>query len=64
MERMLRTILALHVDPRQTEGKEMIQHLHKPQNALMHQKTKPIILKTGSFDVVRYFEGRNRTRAF
>ncbi len=45
MERMLRTILALHVDPRQTEGKEMIQHLHKPQNALMHQKTKQIILK-------------------
>lgn len=44
-ERMLHTILALHIDPQQTEGTEMIHHLHKPQNALMHQKTKQIILQ-------------------
>lgn len=44
-ERMLRTILSLHVDTEQTEGREMIRQLHKPQNALMHQKTKRIILQ-------------------
>lgn len=45
-ERMIRTILALRVENRgQTEGQEMITHLHKPQNALMHQKTKRIILQ-------------------
>lgn len=43
-ERLVRTILALHVEEEQTEGKEMIQHLHNPQNALMHQKTKRIIM--------------------
>lgn len=45
-ERMIRTILALHIDAKEdTEGKEMIEHLHKPQNALMHQKTKRVILQ-------------------
>lgn len=44
-ERMIRAILALHVDTNQTEGKEMMQRLHKPQNALMHQKTKGIALQ-------------------
>lgn len=45
-ERMLRTILALHVEnTAQTDGKEMIKHLHKPQNALMQQKTKRVILQ-------------------
>lgn len=45
-ERMIRTILALHVDTEETEGKELIEHLHKPQNALMHQKTKRIIFQS------------------
>lgn len=45
MERMIRTILALHIDGEQMGGDEMIKQLHKPQNALMHQKTKKIILK-------------------
>lgn len=45
IDRMVQTILALHIDSSgQTEGKEMIEHLHKPQNALMQQKTKKIIL--------------------
>lgn len=44
-ERMMRTILALHMDPEQEQGREMIRHLHKPQNALMHQKTKQIIIR-------------------
>lgn len=45
-ERMIRTILALHVDTEETEGNELIEHLHKPQNALMHQKTKRIIFQS------------------
>ena len=45
-ERMLRTVMALHVEEEDgTSGKEMIEHLHKPQNALMHQKTKRIIMQ-------------------
>lgn len=46
VERMIRTVLALHIeDGQDTEGKEMIEHLHKPENALMQQKTKRIILQ-------------------
>lgn len=45
-ERMIRTILALHVDTEETGGNELIEHLHKPQNALMHQKTKRIIFQS------------------
>lgn len=45
-ERMIRTILALYVDTEETEGNELIEHLHKPQNALMHQKTKRIIFQS------------------
>lgn len=44
-ERIVRTILALHVDTEQMEGKRMIEQLHKPQNILMHHKTKKIILQ-------------------
>lgn len=44
-ERMIRTILALHVDTNQAEEKEMVQHLHHPQNMIMHQKTKRIIFQ-------------------
>lgn len=45
-ERMVRTVMTLHVeDTNHTGGSQMIEHLHKPQNALMHQKTKRIILQ-------------------
>lgn len=44
-ERIVRTILALHVDTEQREGEKMVRHLHKPQNALMHQKTKRILFQ-------------------
>lgn len=45
-ERIIRTVLALRMDSAdQPEGNEMIEHLHKPQNALMHQKSKKIILQ-------------------
>lgn len=45
-ERMLRVVMALKLEGVQGEGgKDMIEHLHKPQNALMHQKSKQIIMK-------------------
>lgn len=44
-ERIVRTILALHVDTEQAEGKKMMEQLHKPQNTLMHQKTKKIVFQ-------------------
>ena len=44
-ERMMRTILALRVEHySETGGKEMIGHLHKPQNALMHQKIQRVMM--------------------
>lgn len=45
-ERMIRVVMALKIeDTKGTGGKDMIEHLHKPQNALMHQKSKQIIIK-------------------
>ena len=44
-ERMIRTILALHVDTEQMEEQTMMEQLHKPQNTLMHEKTKKIIFQ-------------------
>lgn len=44
-ERIIRTILALHVDTGRTEGQRMMEQLHKPQNTLMHEKTKKIVFQ-------------------
>ena len=44
-ERMIRTILALHVDTEQMEEQTMMEQLHRPQNTLMHEKTKKIIFE-------------------
>lgn len=43
-ERLIKVILSLNVND--TSGKEMIEHMHSPQNALMHQKTQKIILSS------------------
>lgn len=44
-ERVIRTVMALHMDTSQLEDKQVMDHLHKPQNALMHQKAKQIIFQ-------------------
>lgn len=44
-ERIVQTILALHVDTKQAEGEKMIGQLHKPQNVQMHQKTKKVVFQ-------------------
>ena len=40
-ERIIRSIMALKMDH---SGKEIIDHIHKPQNALMHQKVQKAML--------------------
>ena len=42
-ERMLSVVTAMNV--RRGNGEEIIKQIHKPQNALMHQKTKRAVLK-------------------
>lgn len=44
-ERLTRTILSLNVGGQEDGSKAMVEHLHKPQNALMHQKTNQIIMQ-------------------
>ena len=41
-ERMIRTLMALRVSG--GGGKEIMAHIHKPQNALMHQKIQKVII--------------------
>lgn len=41
-DRIIQVILSLNVSD--TAGKEMIEHMHKPQNALMHQKIQKMII--------------------
>ena len=41
-ERMVRVVLALNIGS--GSGKEIIDHIHKPQNALMHQKIQKVVL--------------------
>lgn len=43
IERILRVAMALNIS-NEEEGKEMIDQMHKPQNALMHQKMQKSIL--------------------
>ncbi|MHB8061305.1 MAG: TetR/AcrR family transcriptional regulator [Ruminiclostridium sp.] len=41
-ERILRVVMALDISG--GNGKEIIEHIHKPQNALMHQKIQKVII--------------------
>ena len=43
--RMVNVVLALNVSE-SDEGSEMIELMHKPQNALMHQKSNKMLLET------------------
>lgn len=44
-ERMIRTIMSLNVSGQKDGSKIMIEQLHKPQNALMHQKMNQMVLQ-------------------
>ena len=41
-ERLIRVVLAMNVS--QNGGKALVEQMHKPQNALMHQKTQQLTL--------------------
>ncbi|MGE7945418.1 TetR/AcrR family transcriptional regulator [Lysinibacillus sp. NPDC093688] len=41
-ERIIRVVMALNISG--GNGKEIIDHIHKPQNALMHQKIQKVIM--------------------
>ena len=41
-ERMMGVVMALNINNK--SEKEIIEHIHKPQNALMHQKVQRVIL--------------------
>ncbi|MFJ7732610.1 TetR/AcrR family transcriptional regulator [Lysinibacillus sp. NPDC097231] len=41
-ERIIRVVMALNISG--GNGKEIIDHIHKPQNALMHQKIQKVII--------------------
>lgn len=42
LERFIRVALSLNVS--EGNGKELIEHMHNPQNALMHQKTQKMMI--------------------
>ncbi|MEH6943644.1 TetR/AcrR family transcriptional regulator [Bacillus sp. JJ722] len=44
VERIIRVVMALNISGRSESGKEIIEHIHKPQNALMHQKIQKVII--------------------
>ncbi|WNS41963.1 TetR/AcrR family transcriptional regulator [Paenibacillus sp. MMS20-IR301] len=46
LERILRVIMALNISSGDDSGssKEIMEHIHKPQNALMHQKIQKVII--------------------
>lgn len=45
MERIIAVILSLNVRTESTSGQAMIEHMHSPQNALMHEKIQTAIIR-------------------
>lgn len=41
-ERIIRVVMALNISGER--GREIMEHIHKPQNALMHQKIQKVVL--------------------
>ncbi|WP_433940840.1 TetR/AcrR family transcriptional regulator [Paenibacillus lautus] len=44
IERIIRVVMALNISDDGESGKEIMEHIHKPQNALMHQKIHKVII--------------------
>lgn len=46
-ERIVSTVMALNINNMEEKGSaQIIEHIHKPQNALMHQKIQKVMLHT------------------
>lgn len=44
-QRFIQTVLALRLDTSAEEGQDMMDFVHRPQNALMHQKVQAAVVK-------------------
>lgn len=44
-ERMIKVILSMRLSQYSTQSEELIEHIHKPQNILMHQKIQKVIIQ-------------------
>ncbi|WP_410771386.1 TetR/AcrR family transcriptional regulator [Fontibacillus sp. BL9] len=44
IERVIRTVMALNISDGGSSSEEIMEHIHKPQNALMHQKIQKSII--------------------
>lgn len=44
IERIIRVVMALNISDDGESSKEIMEHIHKPQNALMHQKIHKVII--------------------
>lgn len=44
-ERMMKVILSMRLSQYSTQSEELIEHIHKPQNILMHQKIQKVIIQ-------------------
>ncbi|WP_314589967.1 TetR/AcrR family transcriptional regulator [Paenibacillus terrigena] len=44
IERVIRAVMALNISGEGGSSKEIMEHIHKPQNALMHQKIQKVII--------------------
>lgn len=45
IDRILRAVMALNISSEGESSKEIMEHIHKPQNALMHQKIQKVIIR-------------------
>jgi len=43
-ERILRVVMALNMQNENENGQEIMDHIHKPQNALMHRKIQQVVM--------------------
>jgi AcrR family transcriptional regulator len=44
-ERLFQTLISMNADNGNAEMAEVVEHIHKPQNALMHQKTHRLMME-------------------
>lgn len=46
IERILRAVMALNISSGDGSSTEIMEHIHKPQNALMHQKIQKAVIRS------------------
>ncbi|MEK4043452.1 TetR/AcrR family transcriptional regulator [Paenibacillus sp. FSL H8-0048] len=46
IDRILRVVMALNISSGDSSSTEIMEHIHKPQNALMHQKVQKAVIRS------------------